>query len=134
MKSKGPVDFFLGVFLEFGAAFCLLFFLPQVPWHWLPGESGREPTAVNSPQPLSGVAATERRVSLLPVEPSFTRPEFALSLPTRREAPDLLPAEVEPAVSFSSPRAVPPASHAKQDSAERATSFYHREVPRRYQY
>ena len=33
MKNKGPVDFFLGVFLEFGAAFCLLFFLPNVPFH-----------------------------------------------------------------------------------------------------
>lgn len=133
MKSKGPVDFFLGVFLEFGAAFCLLFFLPQVPWNWLPEESASANGSLKPPV-VSGVATTERRVVLLPKEPSSERPDFSLSLPISREAPALLPAAVEPAISFSSPRAVPPTGHAKQDSSERATSFYHREVPRRYQY
>lgn len=43
MKSKGPVDFVLGVFLEFGAAFCVLFFLPNIPWQlWeLPSQDAR---------------------------------------------------------------------------------------------
>jgi len=86
MKSKGPVDFFLGVFLEFGAAFCLLFFLPQVPWHWLPADDARPTPA---PAPL-GFAATDRRVLLRPVQttPSTYRPSQPAT--SFRPAPPLL--------------------------------------------
>lgn len=65
MKSKGSVDFFLGVFLEFGAAFCLLFFLPQVPWHWAVDNSPRaNGKPVVTPANQRTVA---RRVTLRPL-------------------------------------------------------------------
>ncbi|MGI8978651.1 MAG: hypothetical protein ACR2FY_05465 [Pirellulaceae bacterium] len=92
MKSKGPVDFFLGVFLEFGAAFCLLFFLPQVPWHGLPAEDAR-------PTPTSarlGFAASDRRVLLRPAQttpfpyrPSQRAPSFREAPPLLQPAPEL---------------------------------------------
>src|SRR5436190_7325384 len=96
MKSIGPVDFFLGVFLEFGAAFCLLFFLPQVPWQWLPAEDAK-PSPTSAPL---GFAATDRRVMLRPVQttpvratPFTDRP--SQPAPSFREAPPLISAEVE---------------------------------------
>jgi hypothetical protein len=129
MKSKGPVDFFLGVFLEFGAAFCLLFFLPQVPWQWLPGENGSTPTSVQSPAPHSGSAATERRISLFAPRSEFTRPALSLPVPDRRVAPALLPAESEPAMAPA--EIAPLASH--QPSAA-PHSYYRRDLPRQYRY
>jgi hypothetical protein len=132
MKSKGPVDFFLGVFLEFGAAFCLLFFLPQVPWHWLPGEKEPASKTQVSPFRLSPVAATQRRVSLLPSQPALTRTDLSLS-PTRREAPPLLPSEIE-AVSDTVQFSESTIAQAAPESTRRSTSYYGREFPRRYQY
>ena len=118
MKSKGPVDFFLGVFLEFGAAFCLLFFLPQIPWHGLPADDAR-PTPASAPL---GYAASDRRVLLRPVQatPSPYRP--SQPAPSFREAPPLLSAEVEGNHLPASAPSRPP------------TSSYSRNVPRQYQY
>ena len=113
MKSKGPVDFFLGVFLEFGAAFCLLFFLPQVPWHWLPEE---------------GIIANERRTTLLPSEPALLRPKISLRVPVHREAPALLPAATEPTMPTAA--SAPLASH----QPDPPVSFYRRDLPRQYRY
>ena len=118
MKSKGPVDFFLGVFLEFGAAFCLLFFLPQVPWHWVPAEDAR-PTLNAAPL---GHTASNRRVMLRPAQATPFPYRPSQLAPSFREAPPLLPAEVEgnhlPASALSRP----------------STSSYSRNVPRLYQY
>jgi hypothetical protein len=118
MKSKGPVDFFLGVFLEFGAAFCLLFFLPQVPWQWLPAEGAK-------PSPTSaslGFAVSDRRVMLRPAQPTPSTYRPSQPTPSFREAPPLIPAEVEPNHLPASAPSRPP------------TSFYSRTVPRPYQY
>ncbi|MBC7854033.1 MAG: hypothetical protein IAF94_11395 [Pirellulaceae bacterium] len=128
MKSKGPVDFLLGVFLEFGAAFCLLFFLPQVPWHWLPEEEGTTKTSVKSPPPLSGFATTERRISLFPPQSESDRTTHSPLVPDRREAPALLPAETEPVIA---PAASSPLA-SQQPAASR--SFYRRDFPRQYRY
>lgn len=118
MKSKGPVDFFLGVFLEFGAAFCLLFFLPQVPWNWLPAEDAKQsPTSA----PL-GFAASDRRVLLRPAQTTSFTHRPSQPAPSFREAPPLIPAEVE-------------ANPLPANAPSRApTSFYSRTVPRLYQY
>ena len=129
MKSKGPVDFILGVFLEFGAAFCLLFFLPQVPWHWQPGENGTTKTSVESPSPFSGFASTERRTSLFPPQAEFARPTRSLTVPSRREAPSLLTAETEPAAAVA--LSAPPAPN---QPAASTRSYYRRDLPRQYHY
>ena len=130
MKSKGPVDFFLGVFLEFGAAFCLLFFLPQAPWHWLPEEDATANSSAQSPSPRSGFAATERRVSLFLTQPDFASPARSLPTASHREAPALLPAETEPAMA--STVSAPLAAH--QPAVLAPSSYYWRDVPRQYRY
>ena len=133
MKSKGSVDFFLGVFLEFGAAFCLLFFLPHVPWHWLPGEKGPASKPQASPFRLSPIVATQRRVSLLPTQPAFRQTDLLISPPTRREPPRLLPSETKVAVSDIVQFSESTIGQAAPESPRRSTS-YRREFPRRYQY
>lgn len=129
MKSKGPVDFFLGVFLEFGAAFCLLFFLPQVPWHWVPEADTRSKASVPSRTPLSDVATTERRISLFPPQLEPTRPALSLPAASRRSAPTLLPADTEPV--FAPATSAPRASH---QPAAAPSSYDRRDFPRPYRY
>jgi hypothetical protein len=129
MKSKGPVDFFLGVFLELGVAFCLLFFLPHVPWHWLPGENGGKTNSVNSPSAVPGIAVTDRRTSLFPPQSEFARPLLSLPVQSRREAPALLATEEDPALV--SPASAPLASRAPADARG---SFYRPRLPRQYNY
>ena len=126
MKSKGPVDFFLGVFLEFGVAFCLLFFLPQVPWHWLPAESSStRPTA----SPPIGVTATERRVLLRPIQPTFSSSRLSQTPRQPRQAPPLLQPELEPATV---PPAVEPLS--ANAAARPQPPNFRRDFPRQYRY
>jgi len=125
MKNKGPVDFFLGVFLEFGAAFCLLFFLPHVPWHWLPAET----STPNQPaSPLAGVTTTERRVVLRPSQPALSRSRISPMDPSNLRAPALLQAEPEPG-----PVAMPSAPLAANISSQPPPDF-RREFPRQYRY
>ena len=127
MKNKGPVDFFLGVFLEFGAAFCLLFFLPHVPWHWLPAEtSTASPSSV--PSPLAGVTATERRVVLRPGQPALTRSRISPMVPSELRAPALLQPEPEP-VSVATPSTPLAANIPSQPPPD-----FRREFPRQYRY
>ena len=126
MKSKGPVDFFLGVFLEFGAAFCLLFFLPHVPWQWLPGEKGvSSPTAT----PLVGYTASERRVLLRPSQPTFSSSRLSQTPRQSPQAPPLLQPVSEPAAV---PPAVAPLS-ANASSRPQPPAF-RRDFPRQYRY
>ncbi|MCE9529037.1 MAG: hypothetical protein K8R36_23565 [Planctomycetales bacterium] len=125
MKNKGPVDFFLGVFLEFGAAFCLLFFLPHVPWHWLPAET----KTPNQPaSPLAGVTAMERRVVLRPSQPALTRSRISPTVPSRLRAPALLQTEPEPA-----PVATPSTPLAANIPTQPPPDF-RRDFPRQYRY
>ncbi|MFN0016903.1 MAG: hypothetical protein ACKVP0_01520 [Pirellulaceae bacterium] len=127
MKNKGPVDFFLGVFLEFGAAFCLLFFLPQVPWHWLPAE-GNTASPSLSPSPPAGVTATARRVVLRPSQPTLSRNRISPIAPSNLRAPALLPTEPEPG-----PVAMPSAPLAANIPSQPPPDF-RREFPRQYRY
>ena len=125
MKSKGPVDFFLGVFLEFGAAFCLLFFLPHVPWHWLPAESSTSPTS----SPPIGVTTTERRVLLRPIQPTLSNTRLSQTVPQFPQAPSLLQPELEPAAV--SPAVEPLAMKAAPQPRPPA---FRRDFPRQYRY
>lgn len=125
MKNKGPVDFFLGVFLEFGAAFCLLFFLPHVPWHWLPAEASRPS---NDSSPLAGVTATERRVVLRPLQPTLSSSRFLPAAPSELRAPALLPTVSEPV-----PVATPSAPLAANIPSQPPPDF-RRDFPRQYRY
>lgn len=129
MKSKGPVDFFLGVFLEFGAAFCLLFFLPEVPWHWLPGKTPSEYRSAATPSQLGGISATERRISLFAPQSNFARPALALPTPSRFKAPSLLPPATEPTMA---PAVSAPLAFHQPTASPR--SHYRRELPRQYRY
>lgn len=128
MKSKGPVDFFLGVFLEFGAAFCLLFFLPHVPWHWLPGTEERA-SAAPAPALSTFIPSTERRVLLRPVQP----PEFVTQLTQVAEqtwhAPELLQPETPSVVD--SPPAAPQSTHIPPQPQPPSLR---RDFPRQYRY
>lgn len=126
MKSKGSVDFLLGVFLEFGAAFCLLFFLPQVPWNWLPEEPAAESSRLAFSSPMG-----ERRISLFPPQAEFARFPLSHPVPNRREAPALLPAVPETVVTVAPAASAPLASH---QPAAAPASCYRRELPRKYRY
>ena len=125
MKNKGPVDFFLGVFLEFGAAFCLLFFLPHVPWHWLPAETSIA-GANSSLSPFAGVTATERRVVLRPNQPTLSRNRISPTVSSELRAPALLQTEPEPipVATPSAPLAANIPSHPPPD--------FRRAFPRQY--
>ena len=125
MKSKGPVDFFLGVFLEFGAAFCLLFFLPHVPWHWLPGESSTSPSA----SPPIGVTTTERRVLLRPIQLTLSNARLSQTVPQFPQAPPLLQPELEPSAAL--PVTAPQSASA---AARPQAPALRRDFPRQYRY
>ena len=88
MKSKGPVDFLLGIFLELGAALCVLFFLGDIPWqHWTIGVRSNQPQFTSADQTDTG-----RQISFRPLEklPSLSAP----SQPSPRPpAPALLAAD-----------------------------------------
>lgn len=124
MKSKGPIDFFLGVFLEFGAAFCLLFFLPQIPWHWLPAETSGS-SSISSP--IVGVTALERRVLLRPAHPTLSSSRFSPLAPRTWQAPALLQPDLEPVVMPAAPIAV-------NIHAQPQPQAFRRDFPRQYRY
>ena len=125
MKSKGPVDFFLGVFLEFGAAFCLLFFLPHVPWRWLPAESSTSPTA----SPPIGVTSTERRVLLRPIQTTLSSSQLSQTDPQFPQAPPLLQPELERSAAL--PVTAPLSANA---AARQQAPAVRRDFPRQYRY
>lgn len=95
MKSKGLVDFFLGVFLEFGAAFCLLFFLPQIPWHRLPGASERVSTTP-APALSTFIPTTKRHVLLRPEQPPDFVTQLSQVAEQTRNAPALFQSRIQP--------------------------------------
>lgn len=126
MKSKGPVDFFLGVFLEFGAAFCLLFFLPHVPWHWVPAENKG---TSDDPAPLIDHTATEQRVLLRPAQPTLATSRLSQTVPRTLAAPALLQPVLEPLVD--SPAAAPLPTNISQQPQP---PEFRRDFPRQYRY
>ena len=127
MKSKGPVDFFLGVFLEFGAAFCLLFFLPHIPWHWLPADSNH-PTQTATPP--AGITAPERRVLLRPAQPAFSKSRLPLAARPFPQAPALLQPESETTIAGPPPSAPLATNNAPQSRPPGVR----RDFPRQYRY
>lgn len=126
MKSKGPVDFFLGVFLEFGVAFCLLFFLPQVPWHWLPAESSSTRPITSPP---IGVTTTERRVLLRPIQTTLSSSQLSQTDPQFPQAPPLLQPELERSAAL--PVTAP---HSASAATRPQAPALRRDFPRQYRY
>ena len=126
MKSKGSVDFFLGVFLEFGAAFCLLFFLPQVPWHWVSSETSKSP---NTSSQLLGATTSQRRLLLRPFQPTYSNVRLSQTVPQFREAPPLLQPDFELAAT---PQTAAPPSSNNPSHSQRPP--FRRDFPRQYRY